>query len=141
MPRQLSTFRLDGRLYGVDVACVQEALRMQAHTPVPLAPHAVAGLVNLRGQVVLLIDLRARLGREPFAADTEPMMIVVKVDTEPVALMVDAVEDVIDADLSDVVAPPPTLEPALRDVVTGVLTFDDELLLVLDVAQATQVSA
>lgn len=139
MRHQLATFRLDGRLYGVDVALVQEALRLQDHTPVPLASAAIAGLVNLRGQVVLLVDLRARLGRRPFGEDDEPMMVVVKVDGEPVSLMVDQVGDVLEVDPELLGPPPPTLDEELRDVVTGVYTLEDDLLLALDIERAARV--
>ncbi|SEJ55713.1 chemotaxis protein CheW [Demequina mangrovi] len=139
MRHQLATFKLDDCLYGIDVSRVQEALRMQEHTPVPHAPEGVAGLVNLRGQVVLLVDLRVRLGREAFTADDEPMMMVVKVDGEPVSLLVDQVGDVLEIEASRFGSPPPTLESALRDFVTGVYSLDDQLLLALDVDLAAQV--
>src|SRR5450759_2429935 len=67
MSSQLATFTLAGAHYGVDMLRVQEALRDQARTTVPLAAPRVAGLINLRGQVVLTIDLRTRLGLEPRA--------------------------------------------------------------------------
>jgi len=139
MKHQLATFKLDNRLYGVDVARVQEALRLHTRTAVPQAPRAVAGLVNLRGQVVLMVDLRARLGREPYGPDDAPMMVVVRVDGEPVSLLVDQVGDVLELDSEQLSPPPPTLEPALRDVVTGVYSLDDGLLLSLDVDLAVQV--
>lgn len=139
MRQQLATFRLDGRLYGVDVARVQEALRLQTHTPVPLSAPAIAGLVNLRGQVVLLIDLRAQLGREPFAADAQPMMMVVHSEGEPVSLLVDQVGAVLEVDTDALGTPPPTLDAELRDFVTGVYTLEDDLLLHLDVARAVRV--
>jgi purine-binding chemotaxis protein CheW len=139
MRRQLATFKLDERLYGVDVSRVQEALRLHSATPVPHAPRAVAGLVNLRGQVVLLVDLRARLGREPFGPDDEPMMMVVNIDGEPVSLLVDQVGDVLELDDDALGPPPPTLEASLQDVVTGVYSMDDGLLLALDVDLAAQV--
>ncbi|WP_062137998.1 chemotaxis protein CheW [Demequina aestuarii] len=139
MRHQLATFRLDGQLYGVDVARVQEALRLHAHTSVPHSPSTVAGLVNLRGQVVLLLDLRARLGREPFGADDEPMMMVVKLDGEPVSLLVDQVGEVLEVDSDTMGTPPPTLDPELREVVKGVYTLDGDLLLHLDVTLAAQV--
>jgi len=139
MQHQLATFKLDNRLYGVDVERVQEALRLHNRTRVPQAPKEVAGLVNLRGQVVLLVDLRARLGREPYADDDEPMMVVVKVDGEPISLLVDQVGDVLELDSDQFGPPPPTLEPALRDVVRGVYSLEDGLLLSLDVDLAAQV--
>jgi purine-binding chemotaxis protein CheW len=139
MQQQLATFKLDNRLYGVDVSRVQEALRVQQRTAVPGAPRTVSGLVNLRGQVVLMVDLRARLGREPYGPDDEPMMVVVKVDGEPVSLLVDQVGDVLDLDTDQCGPPPPTLEAALRDVVTGVYSMEDGLLLLLDVDLAARV--
>ena len=75
---QLATFRLDGDLYGVEVEHVQEVLRSQKLTRVPLAPPAVAGLINLRGQVVTAIELRERLGRPPRPEGTDAVVIVVR---------------------------------------------------------------
>ncbi|WP_250445511.1 chemotaxis protein CheW [Actinotalea sp. C106] len=137
MSRQLATFVLDGAHYGVDVLHVQEALRSQVRTPVPVAPPGIAGLVNLRGQVVLTVDLRVRLGLEPLAADAEPMMVVVQVDGEPVSLLVDEIGDVIDVEDSQFETPPDTLDGGLRDVVVGAYKLDRGLLLALDVDAAT----
>ncbi|GGC01739.1 chemotaxis protein CheW [Cellulomonas carbonis] len=137
MSRQLATFVLDGARYGVDVLKVQEALRSQVRTPVPLAPGGVAGLVNLRGQVVLTIDLRVRLGLAPLADDAEPMMVVVQVDGEPISLLVDEIGDVIDVDTDQFESPPETLDPSLRDVILGAYKLDTGLLLALDVERAT----
>lgn len=136
MTQQLATFVLDDGLYGIDVLHVQEALRPQSRTPVPLAPPATAGLVNLRGQVVLTFDLRVRLGLEPLAADAEPMMLVVRMGEEPVSLLVDEIGDVIDVEESELVAPPDTLVAELREVVLGAYPLPDRLLLALDVHRA-----
>ena len=137
MSRQLATFVIDGARYGVDVLLVQEALRSQARTPVPLAPPGVAGLVNLRGEVVLAVDLRVRLGLEPMADDAEPMMVVVQVDGEPISLLVDEVGDVVHVDEALFEAPPDTLPAELREVIRGVYKLPGGLLLDLDVACAT----
>jgi purine-binding chemotaxis protein CheW len=137
MSRQLATFVLDGARYGVDVLKVQEALRSQVRTPVPLAPGGIAGMVNLRGQVVLTIDLRVRLGLEPLPADADPMMVVVQVDGEPISLLVDEIGDVMDVADDQFEAPPETLDAALRDVIVGAYKLDGELLLALDVERAT----
>lgn len=136
MSRQLATFSVEGARYGVDVLHVQEALRSQARTPVPLAPEGVAGLVNLRGQVVLSIDLRVRLGLPPLADDAVPMMVVVRVGGEPVSLLVDEIGDVMDVEESQFETPPETLDPALRDVIVGAYKLGDGLLLALDVERA-----
>ena len=85
---QLATFRLDGDLYGVEVEHVQEVLRSQNLTRVPLAPPAVAGLINLRGQVVTAIELRERLGQPPRPQGTDAVVIVVRLHGEAVSLLV-----------------------------------------------------
>ena len=132
---QYVTFLLADHLYGIDVQRVQEALRAPARTRVPLATPDVAGLVNLRGQVVLTIDLRARLGLPP--ADDEPAMtVVVQVDSEPVSLLVDAIGDVVECGPGTFELPPPTLDARLSALVRGVHKLDDRLLLVLDVDAA-----
>ena len=130
------TFTIGDGLYGVDVLRVQEALRAHARTRVPLAPPGIAGVVNLRGQVVVTVDLRPRLGLPGLAQDAEPMMVVVQVDGEPVSLLVDEIGDVLDVPVEDVGAPPETLDPALRSLIRSACTLDDRLLLVLDVDEA-----
>jgi purine-binding chemotaxis protein CheW len=137
MSRQFATFTLDGARYGVDVLRVQEALRAHTRTPVPLAPVGIAGLVNLRGQVVMTIDLRSRLGLAPLPADAEPMMVVVQVDGEPISLLVDEIGDVIDVEDGQFETPPDTLPTALREVILGAYKLDRGLLLALDVDRAT----
>lgn len=141
MSRQLATFVLGGAHYGVDVVLVQEALRYQERTPVPLAPAGVAGLVNLRGEVVLSVDLRHRLGMAPLADDDEPMMVVVQVDGEPISLLVDEVGDVVDVEESQFETPPDTLDPVLRELIVGAYKLPEGLLLALDVERATAQAA
>ena len=133
---QLATFRLDGDLYGIEVEHVQEVLRSQQLTRVPLAPTAVAGLINLRGQVVTAIELRERLGRPPRPAGQEPVVIVVRLHGEAVSLLVDSIADVVDVDASDFEAPPDTLEGQARDLIRGAYKLHGQLLLALDVQKA-----
>lgn len=132
---QYVTFSLGGTLYGVDVLRVQEALRSHVRTRVPLAPADVAGLVNLRGQVVLTVDLRTRLGVTG-RTDDEPMMVVVQAGGEVVSLLVDEIGDVVEVGPDSFAPPPDTLDPALRAVIRGAHKLDDRLLLVLDVDEA-----
>jgi purine-binding chemotaxis protein CheW len=133
---QLATFRLDGDLYGVEVQHVQEVLRSQQLTRVPLAPSAVAGLINLRGQVVTAIELRERLGRPARPEGTDAVVIVVRLDGEAVSLLVDSIADVVDVDAADFEAPPDTLEGQARDLIRGAYKLDGQLLLALDVHRA-----
>lgn len=136
---QLATFTLAGDTYGLAVESVQEVLRAQACTRVPLAPAAVAGLVNLRGQVLTAIDLRERLGLERRPPGEEPMVVVVRVGGEPVSLLVDAIGDVLDLDPDDAEPPPDTLPDHARGLVTGVHKLPGRLLLALDPDRAVTV--
>ncbi|MBX6372454.1 MAG: chemotaxis protein CheW [Acidothermus sp.] len=131
--RQLTTFYVDAFWFGVEVHRVQEVIRSQPMTPVPLAPAGTAGLINLRGEVVTAIDVRTRLGLPPRAADTAPMNVVVRVDDEPISLLVDAIGDVENVRSEQFEAPPDTLSPASRQLVRGAYKMDGRLLLALDV--------
>ena len=133
---QLATFRLDGDLYGVEVEHVQEVLKSQGLTRVPLAPPAVAGLINLRGQVVTAIELRERLGRPPRPAGHDAVVIVVRLHGEAVSLLVDSIADVVDVDAADFEAPPDTLDGQARELIRGAYKLDGKLLLALDVQKA-----
>ncbi|MCH9680732.1 MAG: chemotaxis protein CheW [Deltaproteobacteria bacterium] len=129
---QLCTFFLGPHYFGVDVLGVQEVIRYQEMTPVPLAPVEIRGLINLRGQIVMAIDLRLRLGlpeREPGAL---PMNVVLTTDEGPVSLLVDAIGDVMQVDESRFAAAPETLEGLSRDLILGVYKLEEQLLLVLD---------
>ncbi len=130
------TFTVEQGLYGVDVQRVQEALRAHARTRVPLAPEGVAGLVNLRGQVVLTVDLRPRLGLPPVGDEVQQMMVVVQVGGETVSLLVDQVGDVVDVPPERIEPAPDTLDPTIRPLIQAACTLDERLLLVLDVDEA-----
>ena len=133
---QLATFWLDGDLYGVEVEHVQEVLRSQNLTRVPLAPTAVAGLINLRGQVVTAIELRERLGRPPRPEGTDAVVIVVRLHGEAVSLLVDSIADVVDVAAGDFETPPDTLDGQARELIRGAYKLDGQLLLALDVQKA-----
>lgn len=135
-PVSLVTFALAEHTYCVDVARVQEVLRPQPCTRVPLAPPAVAGLINLRGQVMTAIDLRTQLALPPRPDGHEPMVVVIRVPGDPVALLVDAIGSVVEADSADFAASPPTLTTAVRDLVLGAYKATDSLLLALDIDRA-----
>lgn len=130
------TFDLDGLFFGVEVLNVQEVIRYQRMTTVPLAPPVVSGLINLRGQVVTAIDLRRRLGLADRPADMLPMNVVVRTDDGPVSLLVDEIGDVIDVDDNAFEPAPETLDGATRELVRGVYKLEGRLLLVLDVDKA-----
>ena len=139
--RQLCTFFLDGHLFGVDAQTVQEVIRYQEMTRVPMAPPAVSGLINLRGQIVTAIDLRTRLGLTPRPADKLPMNVVVRSDDGAVSLLVDQIGDVIEVDADNFEAPPDTLQGPARELVQGAYKLDGRLLLLLHCDAAVQLVA
>ena len=137
--RQLATFSLGGHDFGIDVEHVQEVLRHQVRTPVPLGPPTIGGLINLRGQVVTTVDMRSRMQMEPFPADTDPMNVVVRVDGEAISLLVDSIGDVVDVDDALFEPPPETLTGPRRELIHGAFKLEGRLLLSLDVDRAVAV--
>ncbi len=131
-PRQVCTFLLEGALFALDVRSVQEVLRFQDITPVPLAPSVVSGLINLRGHIVTTIDLRARLGLAARPDSFNPVNIVIRDDGTTVSLLVDDVGDVVDVDQSLFETTPTTLKPQVRRVVRGLYRLRGDLLLLID---------
>ncbi len=136
-PLLFSTFFLDGRYVGIDVVHVQEVIRHQKMTSVPLAPREVGGLINLRGQIVTAIDLRRRLDMPDRPADETPMNVVIRVDDSWVDLLVDEIGDVVEVDERTFERPPETLEPEILALVHGVYKLEERLLLVLDIERLT----
>jgi purine-binding chemotaxis protein CheW len=129
---QLSTFHVGAYLFGVDVSLVQEVVRLQPLTPVPLAPAEIAGLINLRGEVLTAIDLRARLGLPPADPAREPVNVVVRVDDEPVSLLVDEIGAVLEISQVPFEQTPSTVDERVRDLLLGAFTLPDRLLLALN---------
>jgi purine-binding chemotaxis protein CheW len=129
---QLSTFYVGKYLFGVDVALVQEVVRLQSITPVPLAQPEIAGLINLRGEVLTAIDLRTRLGLPPAETEREPVNVVVRVGDEPVSLLVDEIGGVLEVSQVPFEATPSTVDERVRDLLLGAFTLPDKLLLALN---------
>lgn len=139
--RQLCTFLLDDHFFGVDVQTVQEVIRYQEMTRVPLAPKSVSGLINLRGQIVTAIDLRRRLGLEERASDRLPMNVVVRSDEGAVSLLVDQIGDVQEVDAESFERPPETLRGEARNMISGAYKMKDRLLLLLETARVLDLPA
>lgn len=130
--RQLCTFFIDGTLFGVDVMNVQEVIRYQQMTTVPLASAMVRGLINLRGQIVTAIEMRARLGLTPRGKDELPMNVVVTLPDGVVSLLVDEIGDVLEVDDRHFERAPETLTSEFKELVPGVFKLESTLLLLLD---------
>jgi purine-binding chemotaxis protein CheW len=138
MTRQFSTFYLDELFFGIEVEKVQEVIRYQAMTRVPLASRVVEGLINLRGQIVTAIDLRQRLRLRDREDGELPMNVVVRTDDGALSLLVDEIGDVLEIDDTTFEQPPETINGVARDLIRGVYKLRDQLLLVLDTERAVQ---
>jgi purine-binding chemotaxis protein CheW len=129
---QFCTFFVDGHFFGLDVLKVQEIIRYQEMTSVPLAPPVVRGLINLRGQIVTAIDLRRRLELRDRPKDQLPVNVVVHTDDGAVSLLVDEIGDVLDVPEKAFERPPETLRGTALELIRGAYKLDDRLLLILD---------
>lgn len=138
--RLYSTFHVQDRYLGIPVERVQEVLRSQPLTPVPLAHEHIGGLLNLRGQIVTALDLRARLGLAPREADAPSANIIVSTDDGPLALVVDAFGDVVEVSEDRFEPPPATLVADSRSLIKGAFKLDDALLLDLDLDETLDIT-
>ena len=123
----------------MDVLCVQEVLKYQNMTCVPLAPDMLQGLINLRGQIVTAIDMRRRMGFPVRDEQTKPMNVVVRTSDAPVSLLVDEIGDVMEVDDREFELPPATLDDFARELVQGVYKLKGKLLLVLNTESAVTI--
>ncbi len=130
--QQFATFYLDGHLFGVQVERVREVLRYHKMTAVPLAPEPVAGLINLRGEIVTALSARRRLGLPESGDDAQPMNVVLRTDNGVVSLLVDEIGDVLNVNQDDFEEPPETLAGPVRELIPGAYKLADGLLLQLD---------
>lgn len=129
------TFLVDGQLFGMPATEVMELTRFHELTRVPLAPPAVVGLMNLRGQVVTAVDMRRRLELRPRPEGQQPMNVVLRREDVLVSLLVDQVGEVIELDGSTYEPVPDTLRGIARELVRGVHKLPGRLLLLLDPAK------
>ena len=138
--RQYSTFYLDKLLFGVESLKIQEVMRFLELTAVPLAPSAVSGLMNLRGQIVIALDLRHRLRLPARPEGVTPMCVVVRGDDGAVSLLVDDIGDVVEVEDATFEPPPETLRRELRSVIVGVHKLERQLMHVLDADRVCEIA-
>lgn len=131
-PRQLVTFKTGQYAFGINVLEVQEVLKRQKMTSVPLAGKEVRGLINLRGHIVTAIGMRERLQLAPTGDEAEQMNLIVSLKDGAASLVVDSVGDVITLDPERYRPRPATLNSPLKEMVTGVYQLDEVLLLHID---------
>jgi purine-binding chemotaxis protein CheW len=131
--QQFCTFFADNLLFGVAAEQVQEVIRFQPMTPVALAPTAIRGLINLRGQIVTAVDLRSLIGLAIPTGEYTPMNVVVRTSQGAFSLLVDRIGDVLELAQDSFESPPDTLEGMSRELISGAYKLTDRLLLILDI--------
>jgi purine-binding chemotaxis protein CheW len=134
-PESWVTFELAGERYALPVARIQEITRAQGITRVPHAPKPVRGIANLRGRVLVVVDLRLRLGLPPAAAGERSRILVVSARERSLGLLVDAAHQVIGLLPSRIEPPPPDLMDERSAYLAGVVQLDDSLVIALDLDQ------
>jgi purine-binding chemotaxis protein CheW len=138
-PSQLCTFTVDDFTFGVDVSKVQEVVRFQRVTPVPLADDALRGLINLRGHVVPAVDLRRKLHLSDREQEQLPINIVLRTDDGLVSLLVDEILDVVEVDPDNYEPRPKSVCGPVWDLIDSIYKLPERLLLVLETERAVSV--
>lgn len=128
---QYCTFYINREMFGVDVLLVQEVVRSQQITPVPLAPAVIRGLMNLRGNIVSTIDMRRRLNLPPAPAGSDWINVIVRTSSGLISLLVDQIGDVIEVDEAGFEPVPATARGDGRASIARVYKLDGALLQVL----------
>jgi len=136
--QRYATFFLNGICFGVAIEGVQEVLEYHEITPVPLSSAVLPGIINLRGQILTTIDLKARLELTASESSERPMMMVVRTSEGPMNLVVDKIGSVLDVDTDLFEKPTETLKPGVRAVTSHVCKLEKQLLLVLDTEKVIQ---
>jgi len=129
---QCVTFTLENEIYGINVMQVQEVLREIEVAPVPGAPHYVLGIINLRGNVVSVIDARTRFGLPTKESDDMTRIIVIEVQQQIIGILVDSVAEVVDIKRSEVDSAPNVGNSESSKYIDGVVSRGDMLLILVD---------
>jgi len=133
---QLVSFRLGSEEFGVNILEVQEIIRVVEITRVPQTPSFVEGVINLRGRVVPIIDLRKRLGFAAAEHDKNTRIVVVTIDGNILGMVVDSVSEVLRVPLTAIEPPPDFIVSGVEaEFITGVAKLEDRLLLSLDLSK------
>ncbi len=137
---QFSTFYIDHYYLGVEVGKVQEIIRYQKMTKIPLSVDVIGGLINLRGQIVTAIDLHKRLLLKDRPKEIEPMNVIVRDGESSFSLLVDQIGDVISVEDDKISQPPENLSGETKELISSVYKLDKQLLLVLDTQKTISIN-
>jgi purine-binding chemotaxis protein CheW len=129
---QLVTFRLQEETYGINVMQVQEVLRVSEIAPVPGAPSYVLGIINLRGNVVTVIDTRSRFGLPSTEIDDASRIVIIESDKQVVGILVDSVAEVVELRTTEIDSAPNVGNEESSRYIQGVASREDDLLILVD---------
>lgn len=129
---QWVTFKLDTENYGINVMQVQEILRYSEIAPVPGAPVYVLGIINLRGNVVTVIDTRSRFGLEPSEISDNTRIVIIESDKQVIGILVDSAAEVVYLKASDIDVAPNVGNDESAKFIQGVSNREGELLILVD---------
>lgn len=135
---EYAIFKVGDISCGLEISSVREINRNLDITTVRLAPESVRGVVNLRGQIVTVTDLRRKFGLSSRDFDKRTRVIVVRTDGEDIGLLVDSVSDIIPASIDRIEQPPPHVRDAVGKYLSGVYQMEDRLVAMLDVDRILQ---
>jgi len=130
---QWVTYQLEEETYGINVMQVQEVLRITEIAPVPGAPTYVIGIINLRGNVVTVIDTRSRFGLMSKESDEQSRIIIVEVNGNVIGMLVDSVAEVVYLHQSEIDTAPSVSNDDSSRFIQGVCSRDENLLILVDV--------
>lgn len=131
---QLVTFRIGDEEFGVDILSVQEINRMLQITMVPRAPFFIEGVINLRGKVIPVVNMRTRFNKPQVEPDADTRIVVVDLGQKVIGILVDAVSVVLRLPSSTIEAAPPVVAGIGSEYIKGVGKLNDRLLILLDLA-------
>ncbi len=134
--RQLVVFDLAEEAYGVDISSVREIIRMQDITQVPRTPEFVEGVINLRGKVIPVVDLRKRFGFNVEEATKDTRIVVVDIGGQDIGVVVDAVNEVLRVAAEAVEPPSSVITTADSEYLLGIVKLAARLIILLDLEQA-----
>lgn len=130
--RQCVTFRLDDEIYGINVMLVQEVLRVTDIAPVPGAPGYVIGIINLRGNVVTVVDMRMRFGLSSREMDDATRIVIIEAEKQTVGMVVDSVSEVVNIYSNEIESAPNVGNDETARYIEGVVSRGEHLLILVD---------
>ena len=131
-------FRIGRETFGVPIALVHELVRVPDITSVPDAPDYIEGVINLRGKIISIVDLRKRFGERDITAHKKNRILVVEVENKMVGLVVDSASEVLKIPPSEIDAPPNVFEEGELNYVTGVGKLGGRLIILIDLSKILQ---